>query len=124
MSSRDTISEVVIYPAIKNGDIDLLKTIDFELFTKEEIYNMITFYGDNGGYRNQCEKECIKYLIEQLGDYVHETTKYMGKCNYCTYYSNNNNYVVHKIKLNSHGERIMLCGILREIVANEKLQKA
>ncbi len=46
-NSIDSINFVIIYPIIKNGDLELLKTINFNLFTKKDIYLFINDHNIN-----------------------------------------------------------------------------
>lgn len=123
------ICSAVIIPIIKNGDIELLKSIDFTKFTKEDIYSfvndyMVTSKREEKTHHKQKSKgeiECLKFLTEKLGnDYEHKTNDYY-LCHHCRYYGVLIRNETHRIKIDENGERIILCEQLREIITNENM---
>jgi hypothetical protein len=108
---------LVMLPIVINGDIELLKTIDYTLISKTEIYDVInqTKLQDKS-LNNAGVKECLKFLVEKVGaDFVKETSDNMI-CNYCKYHGFSRKYKTHKVKLTPDGDRIVLCSVLDELV--------
>ena len=116
------VSYIVVGSIAKNGDIELLKMIDFRSFSDNDIYNIIHEYKlSTKNETNTNQNECLKFLLTKLSkEYVRETND-SSICNYCRYYGGFSRAVLHKVKLNENGERIIMCETLKKVVSTMPL---